>query len=199
MYAEHGKHPREALFYAVIMLSYRDTLLDLNCLNTAGIGILIRGVARIFQGGHPVSKWGYRIYSNKRRAAFRGAYFIFRVTSAALIRGRRLFKNCTWQIYFFYIFIQRYTFCLLIFLWTDTKLIVNLELREKFTRWKQRESFMNESEIISGESELLCCCGTIYNVQSILMSLSPHRGPGVALIRVNTVCTKLSCRFQHLF
>ena len=142
MYAEHGKHPREALFYAVIMLSYRDTLLDLNCLNTAGIGILIRGVARIFQGGHPVSKWGYRIYSNKRRAAFRGAYFIFRVTSAALIRGRRLFKNCTWQIYFFYIFIQRYTFCLLIFLWTDTKLIVNLELREKFTQWKNPESFM---------------------------------------------------------
>ena len=93
MYAEHGKHPREALFYAVIMLSYRDTLLDLNCLNTAGIGILIRGVARIFQGGHPVSKWGYRIYSNKRRAAFRGAYFIFRVTSAALIRGRRLFEG----------------------------------------------------------------------------------------------------------
>ena len=35
-----------------------------------------------------------------------------------------------------------------------------------------------ESEIISGESELLCRCGTIYNVQSILMSLSPHRGCG---------------------
>ena len=49
----------------------------------------------------------------------------------------------------------------------------------------------NESEIISGESELLCRCGTIYNVQSILMSLSPHRGCGAysraALIRVNTV------------
>ena len=29
-----------------------------------------------------------------------------------------------------------------------------------------------------GESELLCRCGTIYNVQSILMSLSPHRGCG---------------------
>ena len=70
---------------------------------------------------------GYRIYSNKRR----DAYLIFHATSAALIRGRRLFKNCTRQIYFFYIFIQRYTFYLLIFLWTDTKLIVNLELREK--------------------------------------------------------------------
>ena len=49
---------------------------------------------------------GYRIYSNKRR----GAYLIFRATSAALIRGRRLFKHCTRQIYFVYIFIQRYTF-----------------------------------------------------------------------------------------
>ena len=58
----------------------------------------------------------YRIYSNKRH----GAYLIFRATSAALIRGRRLFKNCTIDIYFFCIFIQRYTFYLLIFLWTDT-------------------------------------------------------------------------------
>ena len=78
----------------------------------------------------PLCKNKYRIYSNKRR----GAYLIFRATSAALIRGRRLFKHCTRQIYFFYIFIQRYTFYLLIFLWTDSKLIVNLELREKFTR-----------------------------------------------------------------
>ena len=82
----------------------------------------------------------YRIYSNKRR----GAYLIFRATSAALIRGRRLFKHCTRQIYFFYIFIQRYTFYLLISQWTDTKLIVNLELRansfvvvEQFTTFSQ--------------------------------------------------------------
>ena len=34
-----------------------------------------------------VSDCEYRIYSNKRR----GAYLIFRATSAALIRGRRLF------------------------------------------------------------------------------------------------------------
>ena len=82
---------------------------------------------------------GYRIYSNKRR----GAYSNFRATSAALIRGRRLSKHCTKQIYFFYIFIQRSTLHLLIFLWTDTKLIVNLELGEKFTRWKKKpESFM---------------------------------------------------------
>ena len=80
----------------------------------------------------------YRIYWNKCC----GAYLIFRATSAALIRGRRLFKNCTRQIYFFYIFIQRYTFYQLIFPWTDTKLIVNLELREKFTRLKNPESFM---------------------------------------------------------
>ena len=31
----------------------------------------------------------YRIYSNKRR----GAYLIFRVSCAALIRGRRLFEG----------------------------------------------------------------------------------------------------------
>ena len=72
----------------------------------------------------------YRIYSNKRR----GAYLIFRATRAALIRGRRLFKQCIRQTYFFYIFIQQYSFYPLIFLRTDTKLIVNLELREKFTR-----------------------------------------------------------------
>ena len=35
-----------------------------------------------------------------------------------------------------------------------------------------------ESEIISGESELLCRCETVYNVQSILMPLSPRRGCG---------------------
>ena len=72
----------------------------------------------------------YRIYLNKRRAT----YLIFHATSAALIRGRRLFKHCTRQTNFFYIFVQWYTFYLLIFLWTDTKLIVNLELHEKFTR-----------------------------------------------------------------
>ena len=49
---------------------------------------------------------------------------------------RRLLKHCTGQIYFFFICIQRHTFHLLIFLWTDTKLIVNLELGEKFTSWK---------------------------------------------------------------
>ena len=84
----------------------------------------------LFELLNMTEKYTYRIYSNKRR----GAYLIFRGTSAALIRGRRLFKHCTRQIYFFYIFIQRYTYYLLIFLWTDTKLIVNLELREKFTR-----------------------------------------------------------------
>ena len=76
-------------------------------------------------------------------------------------------------MYFFYTFIQQYTFYLLIFLWTDTKMMVNLELREKFTRWKKPEFHDNESENISGESALLCRCKTIYNVQSISMSLSP--------------------------
>ena len=59
-------------------------------------------------------------------------YTVFtRISAAALIsffapQVPRLFKHCTRQIYFFYIFIQRYTFYLLIFLWTGTKLIVNL-------------------------------------------------------------------------
>ena len=60
-------------------------------------------------------------------------------------------------------------------------------MREIHAVKKPQEFHDNESEIISGESELLCCCGTIYNVQSILMSLSPHRGCGaysrVALIK----------------
>jgi len=83
-------------------------------------------------------RYNYRIYSNKRRST----HLTFSTRSAALIRGRRLFKHCTRQIYFFYIFIQRYTFYQLIFLRNDTKLIVNLKLREKFTRFKNPESFM---------------------------------------------------------
>ena len=82
-----------------------------------------------------------------------------RIRAAALIeffapQVRRLFKHCIRQVYFFYIFIQRYTSYLLIFLWTDTNLIINLELREKFTRWKKktREFHDNESENISGDS-----------------------------------------------
>ena len=70
-----------------------------------------------------------------------------RMSAAALIKFfapqvQRLFKHCTRQFYFFHIFIQRYTFSLLIFLWTDTKFRVNLELQKKFTRWKKPESFM---------------------------------------------------------
>ena len=62
----------------------------------------------------------------------------------------RLFKHCTRQIYFYYIFIQRYTFYLLIFRWTDTKLIVNLELQEKFKQLKKKpESFMKMRAKIS--------------------------------------------------
>ena len=53
----------------------------------------------------------YRIYSNKRR----GAYLIFRATSAALIRGRRLFKHCTRHIYFFLYFYSTAHFLSVIF------------------------------------------------------------------------------------
>ena len=75
--------------------------------------------------------------------------------SVALIRGQCLFKNCTRRIYFFYIFILRYTFYLLIFLWTDTKLMVNLELREKFTWWKKTRAelinfFIPDAALIQG-------------------------------------------------
>ena len=76
-------------------------------------------------------------YSNKRCSA----YLIFRATSAALIQGQRLFEGSaylnidpdkfTFSINYFH---SRHTFYLLIFLWTDTKLIVNLELQEKFTQ-----------------------------------------------------------------
>ena len=107
-------------------------------------------------------------------------------TSAALIRGRHLFEGGA----YLKIVPDKFTFSiyyLLIFVWTDTKLILNLELREKFTQWKkpELESFMITRAKLSavtgahgGESELLCRCGTIYNVQSILMSLSSHRGCG---------------------
>ena len=106
----------------------------------------------------------YRIYSNKRR----GAYFIFRATSPALIRGRSLFKNCTRQICFFYIFIQRYTFYLLIFLRTDTKLTVNLEMTREIHAVKNtRDSHDNEN--ISGESELLCRWGATFKESKLPM------------------------------
>ena len=78
----------------------------------------------------------YRIYSNKCHSA----YLIFRATSAALIRGLRLFEggaylNILPDKFTFAIFLfNGCTFYLFIFLWTDTKLIINLELREKFTR-----------------------------------------------------------------
>ena len=52
---------------------------------------------------------------------------------------------------------------------TDSKSRIT---RENHTVKKPREFHDNESENISGESELLCRCGTIYNVQSISMSLS---------------------------
>ena len=80
--------------------------------------------------------WNIRIYSNKCRSA----YLIFRATSAAVIRGRRLFEggvylNILPDKFTFAIFLfNGYPFYLFIFLWTDAKLIINLELREKFTR-----------------------------------------------------------------
>ena len=84
----------------------------------------------------------YHIYSNKRR----GAHIIFPVTNVALSRGRRLFKHCTRKIYFFYIFIQRYTFYLLIFFWTDTKLIKKSTItREIHAVKKTREFHDNQS------------------------------------------------------
>ena len=81
----------------------------------------------------------------------------------------------TFSIYI-YIYIRRYTFYQ--FLWTDTKLIVNLELREKFMRWKKPESFITRVKLsaVRVTSFVVVEQLTIYNVQLILMSLSPHRG-----------------------
>ena len=62
---------------------------------------------------------------------------------------------------------------------------------------KTQEFHDNKSEIISSGGELNCHCGTIYNVQSILMSPSPHRG--AALIRGRRLLTFLSqmrCLFE---
>ena len=62
-----------------------------NCKLFLGLERNIHTAKIIYYKGEMV----YRIYSNKRR----GAYLIFRATSAALLRGQRLFKNCTRQIY----------------------------------------------------------------------------------------------------
>ena len=61
---------------------------------------------------------------------------------------------------------------------------------------KTREFHDNESKIISGESELLCRCGIVYKVQSILMPLSLHGG--AALIRGRRLLTFLS-QMRRLF
>ena len=112
-------------------MSNNNNVDDCNSNNETCLLKRIVEISKLVLGGRRVdSCYEYRIYSNSRR----GAYLIFRATGVALIRGRPLFKHCTRQIYFFFIFILRYTFYQSIFQWTDTKLIVNLELREKFTR-----------------------------------------------------------------
>ena len=106
-------------------------------------------------------------------------YRIFRATSAALIRGRRLFKGGAYlDIYFFLYSYSTVHFLSFIFSMDWSKLIVN---RVRFTRWKNtRESHDNESENISGESIT-----------------------GAALIRVNTVipwiCQVLTPRMSPKF
>ena len=51
--------------------------------------------------------YAYRIYSNKRR----GAYYIFRASTAALIRGRRLIKNWKLQGNLLFQFNGKSSFC----------------------------------------------------------------------------------------
>ena len=76
----------------------------------------------------------YRIYSNKRR--------LFNFSRHKCGAYRRLFEggaylNIVPDKFTFSIFLFNGTlFYLLIFLWTDTKLVVDLGLREKFTREK---------------------------------------------------------------
>ena len=105
--------------------------------------------------------WGHRVerqwvFSDIDSRLSKMLYAVFtlslRPSSAALIRGRRLFKHCTKQIYFFYIFIQWHTFYLLLFLWTDTNVIVYLELWRNSRGEKTWEFHDNEGENISGES-----------------------------------------------
>ena len=124
--------------------------------------------------------------------------------------GHRLFKNCTRQIDFFYIFIQRYTFYLLIFLWADTKLIVNLE----FTPWKKTDSFMITRAKLSAVransfavveqfttfSQFWCHCLRIGGAALIwgrsLLTFFPICGAFLkaVLIRVNTVIYYNYCK-----
>ena len=72
----------------------------------------------------------YCIYSNKHRSA----YLIFAPQEWRLFEGGAYLNIVPGKLTFFNIFIQWHTFYLLIFLLTSTKLIVKLELREKFTR-----------------------------------------------------------------
>ena len=98
-------------------------------------------------------KMVYRIYSNKRRCA----YLIFRATSAALIRGRRLLKNFTRQVYFFYLFIQRYTIHLLIFLWADTILRIERILERELTARAEKYSLFKLKNITFKKINCRCC------------------------------------------
>ena len=73
---------------------------------------------------------------------------------AALISERCLFKNCKRQIYFLYIFLQRYTFYLLIFLWTDTILciarILGRELNtraEKYCHFELKNTTIKQNKL----------------------------------------------------
>ena len=52
-------------------------------------GLVYSAMVNVTDGGCWSLTCDYRIYSNKHR----GAYLIFRATSAALIRGRRLFEG----------------------------------------------------------------------------------------------------------
>ena len=109
----------------------------------------------------------------------------------------RLHSGRVWRNSIFSLFpsiVDIYAELLLISLWTDTKLVVNLELREKFTRWKKTESFMITRAKISAMS-----VNSFYVVVEqfsvflvIRNSLNKRRIGGAALIPGRRLLTFLS-------
>ena len=115
---------------------------------------------------------------------------------------RRLFEGGAYlnivpdKFTFFFIFIQRYTFYRLVFLWTD-KVIVNLELREKFTITRAKISVVR----ISGVRHLL----TLLSQMRRLIQGGAYSSKYGILIHHNNVTNKkevkqdLSTRFFRLW
>ena len=132
--------------------------------------------------------YNYRIYSNKRR----GAYLIFRVSGAALIRGRRLFKRFIPQGR------ERGKFTAFTQELKNAK-ILKRELNERASRYTHFELLMK----INSHCWLRTALQRLQCIFIILWKDSNKRRTcGAALIRVNTVISKYrrqSLCVYHLF